>query len=101
MLEREAIVAPNTGRIELLDILVADGMVVGPPFALTDKGHCMVESATKLRNPVKLLQRPAGDIMDATTHQLMMQLDHDEWEHIVLCRKADNGALAQIFHQQL
>ena len=66
-----------------LDILLSAGLVAGPPWKLTDSGHERLKQCLVLHSKRPLLTRHAGPLQEASTFQLVLELDaygcHMKW----------------------
>lgn len=77
------------GEIEALDILVASELVCGPPWKLTRAGHEQLRQCVWLCSPEKFLKKPAetDELGDASTFQLLLELDARGWTHEVISKE--------------
>ncbi|CAE7268103.1 unnamed protein product [Symbiodinium sp. CCMP2592] len=73
--------------VEALDILAGEGVVVGPPWTLTETAKNRVEQCVVLHSERPLLRRCEGDLKDATCFQLILEMDAKHWRHEVVSKK--------------
>ena len=73
--------------LEVLDVLVGEGVVEGPPWRLTDVAQQRVEHCVSLSNHQRLLRRHDGDLHEASTFQLILEMDAQGWTHEVLSKQ--------------
>ena len=70
--------------LEALDTLAAERVVEGPPWQLTEVAKERVEQCVLLRNEESLLQRCAGELSEASTYQLILEMDAQGWVHEIV-----------------
>ena len=68
----------------MLDTLAGERVVEGPPWQLTDVAKERVEQCVVLRNEECLLRRHAGELFEASTFQLILEMDAQGWVHEVV-----------------
>ncbi|CAE6929605.1 unnamed protein product [Symbiodinium sp. CCMP2592] len=73
--------------LEVLDVLVGEGVVEGPPWRLTDVAQQRVEHCVSLSNHQRFLRRHRGDLHEASTFQLILEMDAEGWTHEVLSKQ--------------
>ena len=73
--------------VEALDILAGEGVVVGPPWTLTETAKSRVEQCVVLHSERPLLRRCEGDLKEATCFQLILEMDAKHWRHEVVSKK--------------
>ena len=71
-------------RDAFLERLHADGIIKGPPWALTEKGHQLIEIGYRVRYAGAALNRHVGDLSEASVDQLIRELDVQGWAHRVV-----------------
>ncbi|CAE7253113.1 unnamed protein product [Symbiodinium necroappetens] len=69
---------------ELLDILVSESLVEGPPWKLTPTGAERTRQAVRLWNEVPLLRRTEKPLSEASLYQLVLELDAAGFTHEVV-----------------
>lgn len=75
------------GIHDALELLCKEGLAAGPPWKLTELGHQRLKQGVVLRGQKKVLRRHTGDFREASTYQLLLELDAQGWSHQILTPK--------------
>lgn len=70
-----------------MELLCKEGLAAGPPWKLTELGHQRLKQGVVLRGQKKVLRRHTGDFREASTYQLLLELDAQGWSHQILTPK--------------
>eukprot|EP00438_Fugacium_kawagutii_P014582 Skav210160 [mRNA] locus=scaffold1811:103411:117781:+ [translate_table: standard] len=77
----------KTEVVDALDELSDAGFVVGPPWQLTDLAHQRLKQCVVLHSGKPLLRRHRGPMHEASTFQLVLELDSHGMSHEVVTGK--------------